>query len=109
MLALYRPGRQADALAAYRAVRCSLVEDLGLEPGPQLRRLEAAVLAQDPAVALLAAASVVTGVALTSGEASMRRAIMADGAGAVDPATGHVTAATADPSSGKSAMTGTPA
>ena len=52
MLALYRSGRQADALAAYRAARRSLVEELGLEPGPALRRLEAAVLAQDPALDL---------------------------------------------------------
>ena len=52
MLALYRSGRQADALAAYRTLRGSLIEELGLEPGPDLRRLETAVLAQDPALDL---------------------------------------------------------
>ena len=141
MLALYRSGRQADALSAYRAVRRSLVEELGLEPSPELRRLEAAVLAQDPAlelppkpaldlppkpaldppprpapqppspaaapppvprwrrprlvlaaVALLAAASAIAVVALTGGEAGARRAIMADGVGALDPVTGQVAA-----------------
>jgi YVTN family beta-propeller protein len=141
MLALYRSRRQADALSAYRAVRRSLVEELGLEPGPELRRLEAAVLAQDPAldlppkpalelppkaaldppprpapqppspaaapppvprwrrprlvlgaVALLAAASAIAVVVLTGGEAGARRAIMADGVGALDPVTGQVAA-----------------
>jgi DNA-binding SARP family transcriptional activator/DNA-binding beta-propeller fold protein YncE len=48
MLALYRSGRQADALAAYRAARQASVEDLGLEPGPELRELERAVLDHDP-------------------------------------------------------------
>ena len=46
MLALYRSGRQAEALEAYRAARRALVEELGLEPGPELRRLEQAILAQ---------------------------------------------------------------
>ena len=50
MLALYRSERQADALAAYRAVRTRLAEELGLEPGPALRDLERAILAQDPAL-----------------------------------------------------------
>ncbi|GAA1835041.1 hypothetical protein GCM10009836_11730 [Pseudonocardia ailaonensis] len=48
MLALYRCGRQADALGAYRAGRAVLGEELGLEPSPRLRALEAAVLRQDP-------------------------------------------------------------
>ena len=44
MLALYRGGRQADALAAYQRARAILAEQLGLEPGPELRELERAVL-----------------------------------------------------------------
>ena len=48
MLALYRSGRQADALEAYRAARNTLVAELGIEPGPELRRLERAILDQDP-------------------------------------------------------------
>ena len=52
MLALYRSDRQADALQAYQNARRRLVEDLGIEPGAQLRELEQAVLAQDPALAL---------------------------------------------------------
>lgn len=50
MLALYRSARQADALAAYRAARSFLVSELGVEPGPELRELEGAMLRQDPAL-----------------------------------------------------------
>src|SRR5206468_3120903 len=50
MLALYRTGRQADALAAYRDGRRVLVEQLGLEPGLALRKLERRILDQDPAL-----------------------------------------------------------
>jgi len=56
MLALYRSGRQADALAAYRAARTTLADDLGIEPGDELQELERAILRQDPALRVAAAA-----------------------------------------------------
>jgi DNA-binding SARP family transcriptional activator len=52
MLALYRSGRQAEALAAYQSTREALVEGLGIEPGPALQELERAILRQDPGLAL---------------------------------------------------------
>jgi YVTN family beta-propeller protein len=121
MLALYRSGRQAGALAAYRAARRSLVEELGLEPGPELRRLEAAVLAHDPALdlppkpglppaapvpgprrrrprtALAAAAVLLVGaviavLALAGGGPGSPPVIVADGVGALDLVSGRVAA-----------------
>jgi DNA-binding SARP family transcriptional activator len=47
MLALYRSGRQAEALEAYQDARRTLVEELGIEPGPPLQRLEKAILVHD--------------------------------------------------------------
>jgi predicted ATPase/DNA-binding SARP family transcriptional activator len=50
MLALYRSGRQADALEAYRRAREVLVEQLGIEPGSELHDMQQAILDQDPAL-----------------------------------------------------------
>ena len=52
MLALYRSARQAEALDAYRAARRELSEELGLEPSEEVKRLEQAILCQDPALEL---------------------------------------------------------
>jgi DNA-binding SARP family transcriptional activator/DNA-binding beta-propeller fold protein YncE len=52
MLALYRSGRQAEALETYREGRDVLVDQLGVEPGPELQRLESAILRQDPSIEL---------------------------------------------------------
>ena len=52
MLALYRCGRQAEALAVYQQLRTTLVEELGIEPSAELRGLHQQILAQDPALAL---------------------------------------------------------
>jgi YVTN family beta-propeller protein len=108
MLALYRSGRQADALAAYRRARKTLVSELGLEPGPALRELERQMLAQDPAlepetpvaragrsprrgrplllaVAAVVAGAIVAGVLLAVG-GSDSTAIPGNAVAAIDPA-----------------------
>jgi len=51
MLALYRAGRQGDALEEYRDARRALRDELGVEPGAELKQLEQAILRQDPALA----------------------------------------------------------
>jgi DNA-binding SARP family transcriptional activator/ABC-type branched-subunit amino acid transport system substrate-binding protein len=114
MLALYRCGRQTEALGTYRQGRQLLDSELGLEPGPELKELERAILAQDPALdgpqrairqtarrrsgALLAAGGVLLlAAALTAvlvvrdrgGETTTRGA----GAEALDPQTGKLLAA----------------
>ena len=70
MTALYRSGRQADALARYREGRQRLVSELGIEPGAELRELEQAILRHDPG---LAAASSEATVAPTQAAASPSR------------------------------------
>ncbi len=54
MLALYRAGRQADALAVYQDARAALVDELGLDPSQALQQLEKAILLQDPSLDLAA-------------------------------------------------------
>ena len=65
MLALYRSGRAADALEAYQSARRVHVEQLGLEPGPELRRTQEAILAHDPSIA---------GVSATGGRGALAAA-----------------------------------
>ena len=120
MLALYRAGRQAEALEVYGDTRRHLVDELGIEPGPALRRLEQAILEQDPALgspdalpaapaarrrlprpAVLISAGAVVLVAavaavLASGSSSPRSeglaAVRGDSVVAIDPATDHIVA-----------------
>ena len=119
MLALYRSGRQADALDAYRRGASRLRDELGLEPGRPLRDLEAAVLRHDPeleleappdrppadalprrrrawmlvvagAIAAVLAATAATAVAVTHGDASLES--LPPGVALLDAETGHLRA-----------------
>ncbi|MEV8515454.1 AfsR/SARP family transcriptional regulator [Dactylosporangium sp. NPDC051484] len=73
MLALYRCGRQVDALALYRRVRNRLLDGYGLEPGPRLQALERAILNHDTALDLAAAAPPVPAVPSGSSRGAGRR------------------------------------
>src|SRR5215213_6932655 len=104
MLALYRSGRQADALEAYRRARQTLVSELAIEPGPELRDLEGRILAHDPtlgrgprvptqlrrstnvrlALTALAAIGVVVSALLLFGGGSGRTAVPADSVAIID-------------------------
>ncbi|MEA2178085.1 MAG: hypothetical protein QOG77_1382 [Solirubrobacteraceae bacterium] len=81
MLALYRSGRQADALAAYRDFRAVLDEQLGIEPSQELRALELSMLRQDDAVASAAASAPAheTVRYVQSGDVSIAYQVVGDG------------------------------
>ena len=117
MLALYRTGRQADALELYRATRSLFAEQLGIEPSPELQELERAILNHDPAlqaparaarralarrggrrlllggalIAAAAAAALVAFLRADGGEPSIQPG--ANSVAVIDPETNHVIAA----------------
>jgi YVTN family beta-propeller protein len=115
MLALYRCGREPEALAVYRDTRRTLVDELGMEPSPALRELHDAILRQDPALKPPAAPRPIAGgeapgrrrrrvavvaavVGLVGGVAAVIALLASDGGGApVDVAANHV--AVIDPGS----------
>ena len=72
MLALYRDGRQSEALAAYQDARTALVEQIGVEPGAELRALHEAVLGQDPALDLPGSAGTRSGAGTATAAAARR-------------------------------------
>jgi DNA-binding SARP family transcriptional activator/WD40 repeat protein/class 3 adenylate cyclase len=76
ILALYRVGRQRDALEAYQRARRLLADELGIEPGPDLRRLEAAVLAQDASLDMVRRVPAATSAGLPAALAAMGSAFL---------------------------------
>ena len=68
-LALYRSSRQAEALRALSAARAALLDELGLDPGPELRELEGRILSQDPALLAVPAAAAPVAIDTTPVEA----------------------------------------
>ncbi len=119
ILALYRCGRQADALERYQQARRQLIDALGIEPGPALKELERAILEQDPALdapsqpsalerlvprrvgrntgvivaaggALLLAAAIAAVLTSVVGSGSPTASLAPNSLGLIDPATGQL-------------------
>ena len=117
MLALYRSGRQADALQAYADARSALVEGLGIEPGPELKELQRRILDQDPTLGapsrpviraarrapwlvlsgglLLAGGAVAGGLLLTAGGSGRSVVVPLNSVAVISPASDHVIGAIA--------------
>jgi DNA-binding SARP family transcriptional activator/class 3 adenylate cyclase len=75
MLALHRSGRQGDALRAYQRARAVLVEELGVDPGSELRELERAILKQDPALDRLLAPGATGGASSVRPSSAVARSV----------------------------------
>jgi len=75
ILALYRAGRQAEALESYRDSRELLVEQLGIEPSPRLQRLHSAILTQDPSLELPAELSPAAGTGRSVPQQPVRKSV----------------------------------
>jgi DNA-binding SARP family transcriptional activator/ABC-type branched-subunit amino acid transport system substrate-binding protein/streptogramin lyase len=111
MLALYRSGRQAEALETYRHGRQLLHSELGLEPGPELRELERAILAHDPALdgpqrAIRRTAQRRSGAVLAAGgalllAAALTAVILVRDRGGAETSSGGAGAEALDPQTGK--------
>ena len=108
ILTLYRSGRQAEALEVYRETRRVLVDKLGIEPSPELRELERAILQHDPALQPAVAALVPAGVPTTR-PGRRRRIYLGASAAALFIGLGAVTAyAVAARNSGEARSAGPP-
>jgi Bacterial transcriptional activator domain/AAA ATPase domain len=108
MLALYRSGRRAEALDIYRRSRDRLVNELGIEPGPELRSLASRVLNQDPSLGWTAPAASAGEVIEPTGAFVGRKRELADlqrGLEDIQRGHGSLFVISGEPGIGKTALT----